>query len=322
MKLHFNMWAPDSSFADAFNAALTPAATPGANQTYAVQVDHVEVNRINTTASANLLSNPSFEEDAGPTFIGSVPITTTGEWLGFGGPPTGLHVTYEIDDIGMTQPGVPDMAHDGFFMGKMFGPFNGPPDASGMLQNIPASPGEQFEARAWFQAPSGDTIDGTANFNTFELSFHDAAGNAIETNKSFPVLDGRDPNLVTDAWVEAIVNGLAPAGTAFVRVNIFFIQLQNQGGASWVDDVSLVRLTPDLVEQDGDFNRDGIVDAADYVAWRKLGLPETDYNLWRQNFGEVGGGSGAGGGAVPEPGALLLAMVAFIATLSIQSRFA
>jgi hypothetical protein len=328
MKLHFNLWAPDSSFADAFNAALTPAATPGANQTHSVQVDHVEVNRINTTSSANLLYDPSFEIETGPTFIGNVPATTTGEWLGFGGPPTSLHVTYEIDDISGSDPNVPDLAHDGFFMAKMFGPFNGPPDASGIVQNVPALPGEQFEARAWVQTAGGDSIQGTANFNTVALSFLNASGATIETapfvpvnGKDFPALDGRDPNLVEDAWVEAVVNAIAPAGTAFVRISLFFIQLQNQGGASWFDDVSLVRLTPNIVEQDGDFNGDGIVDAADYVAWRKLGLPETDYNLWRQNFGESGGGGGSGG-SVPEPGMFLLAIGAFVATLSVRSRFA
>jgi hypothetical protein len=329
MKLHFNLWAPDSSFADAFNAALTPAATPGANQTYSVQVDHVEVNRVNTTASANLLYDASFEIETGPTFIGNVPATTTGEWLGFGGPPTSLHVTYEIDDIGGLDPNVPDMAREGFFMAKMFGPFNGPPDASGIVQNVPALPGEQFEARAWVQTAGGDSIQGTANFNTVALSFLNASGATIETapfvpvnGEDFPALDGRDPNLVEDAWVEAVVNAIAPAGTAFVRVSLFFIQLQNQGGASWFDDVSLVRLTPNIVEQDGDFNRDGIVDAADYVAWRKLGLPETDYNLWRQNFGEFGGGGGSEGGSVPEPSTLLLAIGALVATLSVRSRFA
>jgi hypothetical protein len=328
MKLHFNLWAPDSSFADAFNAALQPATTPGANQTYTVQVDHVEVNRINTTASANLLYDPSFEIESGPTFIGSVPGNTTGAWLGFGGPPTGLHVTYEIDDIGGSDPGVPDMAHEGVFMAKMFGPFNGPPDASGVVQNVPASPGEQFEARAWVQTADGDSIQGTANFNTVALSFLNAAGATIETapfvpvnGKDFPALDGRDPNLVEDAWVEGVVNAIAPAGTAYVRISLFFIQLMNQGGASWFDDVSLVRLTPDVVSLDGDFNNDGKVDAADYVVWRKNNGTLAEYNLWRANFGAMAGaGSGLTDSSVPEPGACILVLVALTAAFGCARR--
>jgi hypothetical protein len=292
-----------------------------------VQVDHVEVNRINTTASANLLDNPSFEEGTGPTFIGGVPATTTGEWLGFGGPPTGLHVTYEIDDISGTDPTVPDMAHDGLFMAKVFGPFNGPPDASGIVQNVPALPGEQFEARAWMQTASGDSIAGTNNFNTVQLAFMNASGAVIEvaqfmpTNgKDFPVLDGRDPNIVEDVWVEGVVNAIAPAGTAFVRVSLFFIQLNNQGGATWFDDVSLVRLTPDVVDLAGDFNKDGVVDTADFVMWRKTGMPPGDYDLWRMNFGRTQAGSGGANGAVPEPGSLLIMLFALFAGIGFRRR--
>ena len=56
----------------------------------------------------------------------------------------------------------------------------------------------------------------------------------------------------------------------------------------------------------GDYNNNGIVDAADYVVWRKgLGTTYTpsDYNVWRAHFGQTAG-SGAGSiatAAVPEP---------------------
>ena len=35
----------------------------------------------------------------------------------------------------------------------------------------------------------------------------------------------------------------------------------------------------------GDFNHDGIVDAADFVAWRAMGGSQADYDTWRSNFG-------------------------------------
>jgi hypothetical protein len=61
----------------------------------------------------------------------------------------------------------------------------------------------------------------------------------------------------------------------------------------------------------GDHNEDGIVDAADYVVWRKLNSDDTTaYNDWVTNFGrsDVGaGGSGEfGAPSVPEPAAILL----------------
>ena len=52
---------------------------------------------------------------------------------------------------------------------------------------------------------------------------------------------------------------------------------------------------------DGDFNGDGVVDAADYVVWRKNGLTQAQFDLWRANFGENGGGGSVAGAAVPEP---------------------
>ena len=67
----------------------------------------------------------------------------------------------------------------------------------------------------------------------------------------------------------------------------------------------------------GDYNDDGIVDAADYVVWRKTDSGNSQgYTDWQENFGE---GMGAGGGSagaspsqtgVPEPATLVLLMFA------------
>jgi hypothetical protein len=69
---------------------------------------------------------------------------------------------------------------------------------------------------------------------------------------------------------------------------------------------------------DGDYNEDGTVNAADYVAWRKLpgtfGGDPDGYDAWREQFGEPGAGSG-GGGSVPEPattGLLVLGLAALM----------
>ena len=65
----------------------------------------------------------------------------------------------------------------------------------------------------------------------------------------------------------------------------------------------------------GDFNFNGVVDAADYVVWRKgLGTTYTqnDYNVWRTHFGQSAG-SGVGtstNAAVPEPATLVLLTMA------------
>jgi hypothetical protein len=65
----------------------------------------------------------------------------------------------------------------------------------------------------------------------------------------------------------------------------------------------------------GDFNRDGTVDAADYVMWRKTDSGNSQgYTDWQANFGE---GTVAGGGStspsddgVPEPATPVLLIFA------------
>jgi hypothetical protein len=66
---------------------------------------------------------------------------------------------------------------------------------------------------------------------------------------------------------------------------------------------------------DGDYNRDGVVDAGDYVVWRKTDVNgPTGYDTWRTNFGEPGGsGSVAGANVtVPEPATLMSLIVAAV----------
>jgi hypothetical protein len=67
----------------------------------------------------------------------------------------------------------------------------------------------------------------------------------------------------------------------------------------------------------GDFNDDGVVDAADYVVWRKNEGTQDEYNIWRTNFGRTAGGDGsaaslAAQAPVPEPASTLLVLVGWL----------
>ena len=103
----------------------------------------------------------------------------------------------------------------------------------------------------------------------------------------------------------------------------------------------IVTLMSALVPPTGDYNGDGVVDAADYTVWRDtLGsttdlrangddtgasagvIDEADYAVWRANFG-----ASAGAGvtrslstAVPEPSSLLLASAALLAAVYVRRR--
>lgn len=61
----------------------------------------------------------------------------------------------------------------------------------------------------------------------------------------------------------------------------------------------------------GDYNHNGVIDAADYPVWRKgLGtlFTQSDYTVWRSHFGQTTGSGTIIGGdaAVPEPTTLVL----------------
>jgi hypothetical protein len=83
---------------------------------------------------------------------------------------------------------------------------------------------------------------------------------------------------------------------------------------------ALVAMAP--VGLDGDFNFDNVVDAADYVVWRKTLGDVDNYNLWRSNFGSSipGSGSSVGAAAVPEPSSLLLIAAMALAFYSQKFR--
>jgi hypothetical protein len=72
----------------------------------------------------------------------------------------------------------------------------------------------------------------------------------------------------------------------------------------------------DIPGGNGDHNGDGKVDAADYVVWRKLNIDGPQgYIDFRANFGAMNPGTGASaglGGAVPEPGSAVLALLLLV----------
>ena len=96
-----------------------------------------------------------------------------------------------------------------------------------------------------------------------------------------------------------------------------------------------ITFTPAALSPNGDYNDNGIVDAADYVLWRNMlgqttspagsgadgnqnGLIDAgDYDFWRARFGDTPGGLGSGS-AVPEPACAVYALA--IAALAYSRR--
>jgi hypothetical protein len=130
----------------------------------------------------------------------------------------------------------------------------------------------------------------------------------------------------------ALIDGFVPAaGQSFnlfdwVGVSGAFdtLQLPALPGLSWNTSqlyVSGVLSVTAAAGVSGDYNDNGVVDAADYVMWRKLNGTSTvmandpnplpidgdQYNTWRDSFGASG--SGSGGEAAPEPASSMLMMI-------------
>jgi hypothetical protein len=152
-----------------------------------------------------------------------------------------------------------------------------------------------------------------------------------------PAIDGVfGAELVSSGWFslfEEDVEGLGPLQQTHFDFRQFFAD--DDMGKIYFD------LTPsfDVVQPEpipGDYNDDGIVNAADYTVWRNsLGavgsnLPADgngsgsvdagDYAIWKMHFGESFGGGGSGSAAVPEPGGLWLTLLAVAAMVTTKRR--
>lgn len=200
-------------------------------------------------------------------------------------------------------------------------------------QTVAGSAGTEYEFSAfslWEENYSGGQAE-TATETILELAFLDASEEVIGTPDSF---DLRTEQLNDGTWRQQSVSGVAPAGTAFVRVSGLATDMINtEGGQSaFFDDFSLTAVVSGGL--DGDYNDDGTVDAADYTVYRdNLGLDSSalngngsgagtvvvaDYDLWVAGYGNSS--SSTSSAAVPEPGSLSLVILMATVTACCKLR--
>jgi hypothetical protein len=175
------------------------------------------------------------------------------------------------------------------------------------------SPGTTAIAGNYTQQSSGKLaieVGGAAagtDFDTVSVTGNAAVGGLLDVSliNGFTPTPGQMFTVMTAGSMT--YNGLALSGAA---ASSFYLLV----GAS--------SITLQAAGLPGDYNFDGVVDAADYVVWRKEpGYLPMHYDLWRTRFGEpTGSGSDTAiNSSVPEPTAALLLICGLLPLLGRRS---
>jgi fibronectin-binding autotransporter adhesin len=189
--------------------------------------------------------------------------------------------------------------------------------------------------------PAGETFSGTIT---------GAGGSIVKSGAGMLTLSGAN-TYSGDTWVQAgtlKINNAYLSNSADVYINSGATLNLNFSGSDTVDSLFIngvsqlagiwgaigsgatyqtSRLTgtgrllvTNAITIPGDYNGNGAVDAADYIAWRNGGplqnevdgagtINQADYVAWRERFGNVVSGSGVGSSReVPEPASILFAL--------------
>jgi T5SS/PEP-CTERM-associated repeat protein len=120
----------------------------------------------------------------------------------------------------------------------------------------------------------------------------------------------------------SLINGFTPTGgqqftilTASSIVNNGFV-LTGPAANLFTLLVSGTNVILQTIGLPGDYNHNGVVDAADYVTWRRgfgTTYTQSDYDVWRAHFGQTAGTGSGANAAVPEPSTLALLIVCILA---------
>ena len=133
-------------------------------------------------------------------------------------------------------------------------------------------------------------------------AFYWTADGGMRALRDVLLSHGVDP--AADGWSSLGANGISADGSTIVGSGI-----RNGNTEAFVAVIPIEPSGPP-----GDYNEDGVVDAADYVVWRKNNIDgESGYNTWRANFGATAAGAAAvahSPTSVPEPATGALALLA------------
>lgn len=159
---------------------------------------------------------------------------------------------------------------------KMYGPFNATPGYSGIYQDVAAKPGDVFTATGNARSPLWDSLswDDATNSGTrvfLEIQYLDASKNVLTGTQQYhsDKLSHNGGNEPPDVTVLTVApTDPAPAGTAFVRVQMIAEQGNYVGGSAFVDDIDLHKVGGNNVLTNPSFEE---ASSSSFAGWTNFG---------------------------------------------------
>ena len=235
------------------------------------------------------------------------------------------------------------------------GPFAIPSSVANEIQTFPDQNFLDLTMQSWSGKleneilPFAESIGKPVVFTEVGYQHHNGTSRNPQTGDQHPNSIPVDTAEQRMAF-QGLMNALDGRGDVFHAMHIWHWWMTGSNGSTWNIDPTLPVDQPD--NQDlalflqafaqtaveplaGDYNRDGSVDAADYVAWRDAvgsfvtnfggadgsgngTVDEADFAVWRANFGAKSAGSMTAYAAVPEPAVPAMLLPLFIACCKLQ----
>lgn len=196
--------------------------------------------------AANLLVNPSFEQNSGHVLPNN--------WGRFAPPTAQSFGNYWVE--GNVTP------EQGLLYYKQWGAcYNGTNNAAGIYQDLSSAPGSVYQASGWFYTSSTDTLGADCSV-WVEVMFLGSSSNLLALYKS----DSFTASVAVGSWVQYQVNNacdlsqpvsigdpyfntyaatgtvsqlVAPVGTTMVRYRFVYVQVASEGGSCYFDSAVL-----------------------------------------------------------------------------------
>lgn len=163
----------------------------------------------------------------------------------------------------------------------------------------------------------GNQISNTTWLGSHAIAEHGTGSGLIHTDRDHIAQSIMSRSIVNGAIQEVAIDPDLTAGTRKYLTTLDLAFLRDIGYSTIVPQLGLA----------GDYNGDGVVDAADYTVWRNSVGSTTnlaadgngdhmidgeDYTIWKMNFGQNGGAAASTltPTAIPEPATLLLVLLA------------